>query len=340
MATIKDVAAQANVSTATVSYVLNGTGSVAAATRLRVLEAMAELNYQPNHAARSLRTRSRTLGLVLPPGPNGLADPALAELVAGLSSGAAAAGHYLLLALSGDQPEHGLGADLVRTGRVDGLVLLELRVEDERASNLTAAGIACVAAGPPLPTCPCPTIGFDYNAGAGEATRHLLVQGHQRIGLIALPSDFAISEPFYQGFVVTLAAAGFKPDPALIIEANNTQEDGIAAMQELLACPDPPSAILAASDTLAFGAMHAIHDAGLHVGRDIALIGCGDLPLAAHTNPPLTTLRTPRHALGNALAQALIACIEGCDPLPCPPLGLKLMVRSSTLGGKPGLSPS
>ncbi|RRR70092.1 MAG: LacI family transcriptional regulator [Candidatus Viridilinea halotolerans] len=342
MATIKDVAAQAHVSTATVSYVLNGTGAVTAATRRRVLEAVAALDYQPNHAARSMRTRSRTLGLILPPGPNGLADPALAELVAGLSSGAAAADHYLLLAPSSAQLEQELGAQLVRSGRVDGLILLDLRVDDERVVSLTSAGVPCVAAGCPLPSCPCPSVGLDYSGGATAATRHLVALGHQRVALIALPSDFADSEPFVQGFANALAAAGLHVDPALVIEANNTHADGVAATQELLTNPDPPSAILAASDTLAFGALHALHDAGVHVGRTMALVGCGDLPLAAHAHPPLTTLRTPRHALGVALAQRLIARIEQRELPPSPLLGLKLMVRHSTLGGyggKPGLPP-
>ncbi|NTU85176.1 MAG: LacI family transcriptional regulator, partial [Chloroflexales bacterium] len=149
MATMKDVAERARVSTATVSYVLNGTGTVTAETRQRVLSAVAELNYRPNHAARSLRTRARTLGLVLPPGPAGLDDPALAELVAGITEAAATHGYYLLLAPCGAQPEHELGEALAHTGRVDGLVLLDLRADDERAAYLCAAGVPCVGAGSP-----------------------------------------------------------------------------------------------------------------------------------------------------------------------------------------------
>jgi LacI family transcriptional regulator len=334
VATIKDVAAQAQVSTATVSYVLNGTGVVTPATRQRVLAAVAALNYQPHHAARSLRTRSRTLGLVLPPGPAGMADPALAELVAGLSEGAAATGHYLLLASSGNYAEQDLGTDLARTGRVDGLVLLDPRIEDERAAQLARAGVLCVAAGTPVPELACPALGFDLACGAAEATRHLLALGHQRIAMIALPSDLTDSEPFYQGFAVTLAAAGHTLDPALVIESGTTQEDGMAAMQELLACPEPPTAVVAASDALAFGAMHALRDAGREVGRDIALVGCGDLPLAAHTHPPLTTLRTPRRALGIALARHLIALIERRTPPAPPPLSLNLIVRRSAYDRK------
>lgn len=328
--TIKDVAERAQVSTATVSYVLNGTGSVAAATRRRVLDAVAALSYQPNHAARSLRTRSRTLGLVLPPAPTALADPALAELVAGLSEGAADGGYYLLLAAQGARSEAELGTELAQTGRIDGLVLLDPRIDDERALILTAAGIPCVAAGAAGNSLPCPSIGLDLERGAYDATRHLLQLGHRRIAMIALPSDLVGSESFYQGFTTALAESGSVPDPELIVEAGATQEAGMEAMEELLSRPEPPSAVLAASDILAFGAMHALYDAGLVVGSDLALVGCGDLPLAAHTHPPLTTLRVPRRSLGVALAKRLIALIERHDLDPQPLLNLSLMIRRSS----------
>ncbi|NTW97782.1 MAG: LacI family transcriptional regulator, partial [Oscillochloris sp.] len=110
-----------------------------------------------------------------------------------------------------------------------------------------------------------------------------------------------------------------------------TQDDGVAAMQELLALPEPPSAVVAASDTLAFGAMHALRDAGIEVGRAISLVGCGDAPLAAHTHPPLTTLRAPRHALGMALADRLIGLVERhATSGPDLALPIQLIIRRST----------
>ncbi len=331
MATIKDVAKRAQVSTATVSYVLNGTGAVTEATRRRVLEAVEALNYHPHHAARSLRSRARTLGLVLPVGSPGLADPALAELVAGLVEGAAAPGYCLLLASAGPETlEAELGLELVATNRVDGIVLLDPRVDDARVARLVAAGAPCVCAGPPgAPGCP--ALGYDLEGGAREATRHLLALGHRRIGLIALPSDLAASEPFTEGYLQALASAGLAPDPALVVEAGTSEDAGITAMQELLALPEPPTAVLAAGDALAFGAMHALRDAGFAVGRDLSLIGMGDLPLAAHTDPPLTTLRAPRRALGQALARRLALLVERrAGPAPDAPLRLPLIIRRTT----------
>lgn len=332
VATIKDVAERAKVSTATVSYVLNGTGTVTAATRQRVLEAVAALNYHPHHAARSMRSRTRTLGLVLPAHSPGLSDPALAELVAGLAAGAAACGYYLLLAsAAAGQAEAELGIELASTSRVDGLVLLDLRVDDERVARLVAAGVPCVCTGPPREGADCPAVGVELAAGACLAVRHLTGLGHRRIGLIALPSDLAASEPFSQGYLDGLTAAGIAPDPSLVVEAGTAEDDGITAMQELLSLPEPPTAVVAAGDALAFGAMHALRDAGLEVGRDLALVGMGDLPLAAHTHPPLTTLRVPRRALGAELARRLIAMIERRAPEePGTSLRLQLIVRRST----------
>lgn len=331
MATIKDVARRAQVSTATVSYVLNGTGAVTEATRQRVLAAVKALNYHPHHAARSLRTRARTLGLVLPAGSPGLADPALAELVAGLADGAAALDYCLLLASAGlETLEAELALELVATNRVDGLVLLDPRVDDARVARLAAAGAPCVCAGPPVAP-ECPAVGYDFEGGALEATRHLLALGHRRIALIALPSDLAASEPFTEGYLQALNCAGLAPDPALVVEAGTTEDDGITAMQELLALPEPPTAVLAAGDALAFGAMHAMRDAGLAAGRDLSLIGMGDLPLAAHTDPPLTTLRAPRRTLGRALARLLALLVERRDgAVPDALLRLPLIIRHTT----------
>src|SRR5262245_1845515 len=212
-ATIKEVAQLAEVSTATVSYVLNGTGTVTEATRRRVLDAVTRLNYQPSYAARTMRGRSHTLGLALPAQPGRLADPALAELLAGLSDAAALRGYYLLLATAGAESETDLCINLARTGRVDGLLLLDMQVDDERARLLCAANIPHACAGPAPAGCESPYVMVDGRAGALLAVNHLLGLGHRRIGLIQLPSELAESEPRYLGYAEALAAAGLPIDP-------------------------------------------------------------------------------------------------------------------------------
>jgi DNA-binding LacI/PurR family transcriptional regulator len=331
-ATIKQVAQHAGVSTATVSYVLNGTGTVTEETRRRVMEAVAELKYQPSHAARSLRGRSHTLGLTLR-GPAGrLADPVLAELIAGLSDAAALRGYYLLLAPVGEeQPEAELCLSLARSARVDGLVLLDMQVDDQRAWALAEAGVAHVCAGPAPAGCASPTVTVDGRVAAEAATEHLLGLGHRRIALIQLPTELAESEPRYLGYADAVAAAGLEADPGLIVEAGRSEEDGYQAMSELLSAAERPTAVLACSDELAFGAMHALYDAGLAVGRDVSLMGFDDTPLAAHSHPPLTAMRQPRRAVGEHLAALLDDALTGKQKAPRQvTLSARLMVRRST----------
>lgn len=326
MATIKQVAALAAVSTATVSYVLNDNGKVAPATRRRVLEAMAQLNYQPSYAARSLRGQGRTLGLVLPQ-QGQLADPTLAELLAGITEAAAAKGYHILLA-NGPEAEAEAELQLARSGRVDGLLLLDLREGDERVARLTAYKVPFVCIGPPPHGSQCASVSVAAAAGAALAVRHLLRLGHRRVALIQLPSELTDSEPRYQGYAAALVEAGIEPDPALTIEGGRSQEDGYGAMQELRSQPIPPTAVLASSDALAFGALHLLHDEGLLVGNDVSVVGFDDVPLAAHSNPPLTTVRLPRQQLGAEAATLLIAQIEVAAPRTIT-LDTRLIVRRS-----------
>ncbi len=330
-ATIKQVAELAEVSTATVSYVLNGTGTVTDATRRRVLSAVERLQYQPSHAARSMRGRSHTLGLALPAQAGRLADPALAELLAGLAEAAALRGYYVLLATVGDQHEAELGVQLARTGRVDGMILLDLQVDDPRAQALAEANVPHVCAGPAPAGSSSPYALVDGRAAAQAAMHHLLGLGHRRIALIQLPSELAESEPRYQGYADALAEAGVALDPSLIVEAGRTEEDGYQAIGELLSVPGGPTAVLACSDELAFGAMHALYDAGLEIGRDVSIVGFDAVPLAAHTHPPLTTMHQPRRAVGEHLATLLADTIERrTRAAQSAVLGARLIVRRST----------
>jgi DNA-binding LacI/PurR family transcriptional regulator len=329
MATIKQVAELAAVSTATVSYVLNGTGKVSAETRRRVQEAMTRLNYQPSHAARSLRGHSHTLGLVLAE-QGRLSDPALAELLAGVADAAAERGYYLLIATPGaSDDEIGQELQLARSGRVDGLLLLDPRESDERVERLGGQSIPHVWIGPAPAESGSPSVIVASQAGAVQAVNYLYGLGHRRIALIQLPSELTESEPRYLGYIEALAAAGIEADPTLIVEGGRGQEDGYQAMQELMSLLEPPTAVLASSDELAFGAMHLLHDDGLEVGRDVSVVGFDDVPLAAHTHPPLTTLRQPRHTIGMRAAELLIGLIERRSGARQLTLEAQLIVRRS-----------
>lgn len=330
-ATIKQVAKRANVSAATVSYVLNGTGTITEATRQRVLAAVEALDYQPSHAARSMRGRSYTLGLALPTQQGRLADPTLSEMLDSLADTAAAHGYSLLLATANEGKSAAeMCVSLARTGRVDGLVLLDMQTHDERAQALSDASVPHVCAGPAAGSGSA-FVMVDGRAGAAQAVEHLLQLGHRQIGLIQLPTELADSEPRYVGYNDALAQADIAADPQFVVEAGRGEQDGYYAMQELLSLPEPPTAVLACSDELAFGALHALYDAELIAGQDVSLVGFDDVPLAAHMHPPLTTLRQPRRKMGEHLATLLIDMVEKRQPSTTSvTLPMRLMVRKTT----------
>ena len=330
MATIKQVADLAGVRPATVSYVMNGTGSVSAATRARVLAAADQLNYAPSHLAQSLqRKSSRTLGLVL---TDGLGDEHSMAMLSGLADAVAAAGYDLLLAsCAGDAAA--TYTELHRSRRVEGVVLLDVWPEDERIAAARSRGIPYVCAGRPADDSP--FVAIDAEAGTLEALAHLIVLGHERIGLLMPPLELALAAEQDAGYRLALMEAGIAFDEQLIVEGGVTEGEGYLAANELLALPEPPTAIVAGSAALAFGTLHAAHDAGMRVGQDLALIVFDDPPSAAHVAPPLTAIRQPMVEVGRELAAMLVAVIEGREHPQAVLLPPQLIVRRSCGRGIP-----
>ncbi len=326
MVTIRQVAAHAGVSTATVSYVLNGLGSIPAETRARVMESVTALDYQPRHAARALRGRSHTLGISMASGYDRLADPATAEILAGMAQAASLQGLALLLIPMSDDIAKSCVA-VARSGQVDGIIVCDPQPEDPRLTALHQAEIACVSIGPQGDT----WVTSDIRMGMNLAVAHLVGLGHRQIALIAPDFALAASDWYVDGFLAALADAQLELLDGGIVAGGRREADGEAAMDELLALPEPPTAVIAASDELAYGAMRAARDAGLVVGRDVSLMGFDDLPPAAYLQPPLTTIRQPRVAIGVAAVQLLVAQIGHTNPAESTQsLAPSLVVRGST----------
>ncbi len=302
MATIKEVAAAAGVQPATVSYVMNGTGSVSEATRQRVLAAAAALAYQPSHVARSLqRRRSRTLGLPL---PKGRTSARIGMLLSGIADGATAAGYDLLLAAYSEQNEAATYANLYRSGRIEGLVILDVRQDDERVEAAQSLGIPHVCEG--RPGNQSPFVAIDVEAGTMEALAHLIVLGHERIGLITPSFDLALATEQDAAYRAALEEAGLRFEEQFVVEGGSTESEGYAAASDLLSLPEPPSAILAGSAALAFGTLHAAYDAGRRVGDDLALIVFDDPSSAAHARS--TTHRRATAGLGRGQSAGRTSC--------------------------------
>jgi LacI family transcriptional regulator len=325
MATIKQVAEAAGVKPATVSYVLNGTGSVSTATRERVLAAAAALDYTPSHLGRSLqRRRSNTLGLVL---PSGGTDERLAMLLSGIADGATASGYDLLLASQESRGETATYRALHRSRRVDGLIVLDVRHEDERVTVARELGIAYVCGGKPDDGSP--YVAIDVEAGALEALAHLVVLGHERIGLLTPPLETTEAIDQDAAYHAALAEAGLLFDEQLVVEAGVSEDEGYAAANDLFTLPERPTAILVGSAALAFGAMHAAHDAGLRLGVDLALVVLDDPPSAEHIVPALTAVRKPTFEVGHELARLLVGIIEEREQPRAVLLQSQLIVRRS-----------
>ncbi|GAC1654880.1 MAG: LacI family DNA-binding transcriptional regulator [Herpetosiphon sp.] len=307
MATIKDVALAAAVQPATVSYVLNRSGSVSEATRQRVLAAVEALQYQPSHSARALKRRqSDTLGVVV---AADRAEPvAWGTVVTGLVSTAAEQGFEVLIRPTmGQAGTQRALRELVSAGRTDGVVLLDLAGQPE-AEQCVATSLPTVRSWPAAADA---NVWIDQSSGVLEAIGHLIVNGRLRIGFITPPLEWGLTEQQERGYRLALQEAGFQFDPALVVTAGTAEQAGFMAMEELLQQDERLDAVFIGLAGQTWGAIHALQDAGLVVGEAIAVVA-GDEPAgAAHAAPPLTALRQPWFALGRALAEAVIAQVRG-----------------------------
>lgn len=315
--TIGDVARLAEVSTATVSNVLNGTGRVSATVASRVRSAAEELRYEPSQAATSLRTgRSKTVGLVLPD----ITNPFFPKLAQDVERGADGRGYAVLLADSRGDPAR----------------------ERRAVRNLSARGADAILLVPaehdrPLPHSRVPVVVLDRavgpgclvsdNAGGGhQVARHLLELGHRDFAILAGPRDLTSASERVKGMLAALAEAGVEVPAERVLHGEFSVPEGAAATAKLLAAGRPAfTALLATNDTLALGALGELQRAGVRVPEDVSISGFDDIPWAALSFPPLTTVHQDTAALAHS---ALAAALDGLKPSGAIPV--QLVVRAST----------
>lgn len=332
--TSHDVAARAGVSRTTVSYVLNNVESanISEQTRLRVLDAADALGYVPNAAAQMLAGhRSHIIGLVFPRTHPHLATHLfLLQILEGLMTVVQQQGMRLLI----DSVENTVESaylDLARTKRIDGLILIDVPGHDPALQRLALDNFPLVTLGQCHPKL-C-AVDVDNQQGARLAVEHLLAQGHRRIGCITnFPTTAHDPNPRLLGYQAALQQAGLPLDQSLLAEGLYQPESGLAAMQQLLALAQPPTAVFVASDVVAMGALTAIHEQGLRVPKDIAVVGFDDVPLARYTNPPLTTVRMPTVEIGRRAGELLCDQIAGRTVELRTLLATELIVRASSVG--------
>ncbi len=325
------MAAMAQVSRTTVSFVLNERAGVKIPdeTRQRVLRAAASLDYHPNSVARQLaRGASRSLGLVLRQSPEQVAnDGLLAETLRGLASAARAAEYRVLLETL--VPGEGSYANLVRSGRADGLIVSGPRYDDEELAQLARDGFPVVIQGS-LPGLDVSSVDIDNEAGARLAVEHLLALGHRRIACITnAPLAYTAASERLAGYREALAGAGVGEEPGLVAEGAFDAPSGHRAVASILAHATP-DAIFVASDVVAIGAIAGLREAGLSVPGDVSVVGFDAIPLTAYLNPPLTTIALPAYDLGLAAGRAILDRIAGRPVAGRTLLPTELIVRAST----------
>ena len=331
-ATSQDVARLAGVSRTTVSFVLNNVPGVKISpeTRQRVLEAARELDYYPTAAARSLASgKTQRIGLVLGEGRKRLAaDAFLPTFLQGVTAAIHRRGYLLVLQMAEDVPTYEAYARLIREQQVDGLILSGPRADDPVIARLEKEHFPLILHGR-LNGCSLPCVDVDNLAGAYRATKHLIELGHRRIAFIPnAPSFYSGTQERFTGYKQALAEHGLPFRPELVEQATFLPKTGQEAMERLLHLPQPPTAVFAASDVMALGAMNAIHAAGLRIPEDIAVVGFDDIFLASYALPPLTTVRVPAYGLGWTAATTLISVIEG-DRASSVTLETEMVIRQS-----------
>lgn len=325
-ATVYTVAKHAGVSIATVSRTLAGSRKVLPGTRQRVMQAIEDLNFEPNPSARRLAyMKTETIALVFPD----ISGPFYSTVIRGVEQESGRHNHNVLI--YGTHGKEGSGRYLrTLSSKVDGLIIMARSVDEDSLRSLERQGVPFVLLGHSNGHLQCSTIAVDNEVGAYKAAAHLLGHGHQRIGIITGPEDSPDNKGRLQGYKKALLDAGISLQQNMVVPGNFTYEGGQIAIHKLLEDNSPPTAILAANDEMAIGAMDAAQHRSLRVPEDLAVIGFDDIQMSALTHPSLTTVRQPMQLLGEAAVTLLFDQLQNSNGLPRHKvLDTKLVMRRS-----------
>lgn len=313
--TIEDVAARAGVSATAVSFVLNERSGVGTVARSRIRKAMAELKWSPSARARALASRKAfAIGLVLSrPAILLSSDLFFARFIAGVESVLSQRGYSLMLRVVGEDAQAEVEGYqwLAAQGRVDGFLLLDLRVEDPRFALLERLAVPALAVGLPAGRCPYPWLAIDDRPPMRRLVEHLVGLGHRHIAHVTGRAGFVHTASRRAAWRAVLEEAGLPPGPEQT--GDFTAYGGAAATKRLLQSDALAHAIVYANDAMALGGMQTLREAGLRVPDDVSVTGFDDVPLGAYAQPPLTTVTQDVEAWGHAAATGLLAALGGAS---------------------------
>lgn len=314
--TLEKIGEMAGVSRATVSRVINDAPGVRPQIRQRVLDVVQQTGFQPNLAARSLATnRIGIIGLVIPCVVQSLfTDPYFPRLMHGMTHVCNLSDYSLsLFLLHTESEEEKLYPRVLSQGYLDGVILASSDKKDPLITRLEESGMPFVMVGRPDETSHASFVDVNNEIGAYTAVAHLIRQGRKRIATITGRQDMSSGIDRLNGYINALSERGFTVDNNLIVNAHFNEEAAYDAMLRLL--PYKPDAVFVASDGMALGALRALSTANISTPDEVAVVGFDDLPLAASSNPPLTTVRQPVRRMGALAAEMLLDIIEqGAEP--------------------------
>lgn len=333
--TIRDVAKRLNLSITTVSRALDGYDDVAEETRQLVIRTANEMGYSPNRAARMLRRKkSETIGFILPASAQRIAEPFFMEFLAGLGDELAVQGYDLLVANAiTPASERELYQRWVSSLKVDGLVVNRVYVDDWRIQFLNEHTMPFATLERSNESAGNPSIEVDGADCYLELVNHLYENGFRRLAFLGGPAQLVNNVNQLDWVRQAVRSVGLDLDPACIVSTEMTSAQGYQATKDLLALPDPPDAVLCINDEMAFGALHAAHEQGLSIGREIGIAGFDGMVESQHTEPPLTTLNIPVYGIACQLVQMVLKTLSG-ETLAHTHAKIKpeLLIRESTNG--------
>lgn len=326
---LEEVARAAGVSRSTVSRVINGEPYVSDKAREAVHQAIGDLGYSPNQAARTLAgNRANAIALVVSEqGSRVLSDPFFAGVLRGVHAELTGRRVQLVLMMTQKDDEQDVIGYLAG-GHVDGVLMISLHGQDPLPLKLADAGVPIVVGGRPLVGDGIQYVDSDNFNGALEAARYLVSTGRRRIATIAGPKDMAVGMDRLNGWRRGMVEAGHAGD--LVAHGDFTPDGGAAAMTELLGRDPELDAVFVAADIMAMGALRVLHAENRRIPRDVAVVGFDDLMIASTALPPLTTVRQDVEQLGRTMTWCLLGQIAGEEGLP-PSLLLptSLVIRAS-----------
>ncbi|MEK3884688.1 LacI family DNA-binding transcriptional regulator [Paenibacillus sp. PL2-23] len=313
MVTIKDIAKAAGVSPSTVSRVVSNHPRISKATTQKVKKIMEEMGYHPNIMAKSLVSKTtKTLAIMLPrPAEELFQDFFFGELLRGILTQSTRAGYDMLLAAAtSPQDESETISRLVLGRRVDGVILLSARKNDPLIELLSQHSFPTVLIGRSDDHTNILSVDNNNEQAAFDATQHLIIQGHERIGFVSGPPDLTVSHDRMEGYRRAMKTAGLPIRAEWIVEGEFLQQSGYRAMSFMMGLPERPSGLVVIDDVVGFGVLRGLNELGYSVPNDISLVSFNNIALSELATPPISSVDIGTYQLGYTASQMLIRHIN------------------------------